>query len=280
MSTKYSQPVTVAQEYYNSSDADTFYFTIWGGEDIHIGLYQSEDEPIGEASRRTVVRMAETVGGLSSESRVIDLGAGYGGSARYLAHTFGAQVVALNLSEVENRKDREKNVKRGLDSLIDVVDGDFEQIPYEADTFDVVWSQDAILHSGNRKKVLEEVARIVKPGGSFVFTDPMMTDDCPREQLQPILDRLHLQTLGSPGFYRRTLTEVGFVEIGFEEHPEQLTRHYARVLDETERREEELAEVVSEEYISRMKTGLRHWVDGGEKGRLTWGIFNFRKREA
>ena len=46
----YSQAVRTAQEYYNSEDADTFYATIWGGEDIHIGLYESEDEPIADAS--------------------------------------------------------------------------------------------------------------------------------------------------------------------------------------------------------------------------------------
>mgnify|MGYP006302545169 FL=1 len=107
MSSNYSQPVSVAQEYYNSSDADTFYFTIWGGEDIHIGLYESEDEPIRDASRRTVERMARTLSSITKETRAIDLGAGFGGSARYLAETYGCSVVALNRSEVENQPDRE-----------------------------------------------------------------------------------------------------------------------------------------------------------------------------
>ena len=35
----YSTTVDTARDYYNSSDADRFYATIWGGEDIHIGLY-------------------------------------------------------------------------------------------------------------------------------------------------------------------------------------------------------------------------------------------------
>lgn len=278
MSSNYSQPVSVAQEYYNSSDADTFYFTIWGGEDIHIGLYESEDEPIRDASRRTVERMAQTLSSIAKETRAIDLGAGFGGSARYLAATYGCRVVALNLSEVENQRDRTMNQERGLDHLIDVVDGDFEQLPYDADTFDVVWSQDAILHSGNRPKVLEEVARVIKPGGELVFTDPMMTDDCPDDVLQPILDRLHLSTLGSPGFYRETLGSLGFDELGFEEHADQLARHYARVLAETEAQEATLSAAVSEDYLRRMKKGLRHWVEGGKNGYLTWGIFHFKKR--
>ncbi|MEE4331380.1 MAG: SAM-dependent methyltransferase, partial [Wenzhouxiangella sp.] len=75
----YSEVVETAREYYNSSDADNFYFHIWGGEDIHIGLYQSDEEPIADASRRTVRRMAELAGDLGPQTRVLDLGAGYGG---------------------------------------------------------------------------------------------------------------------------------------------------------------------------------------------------------
>src|SRR5665811_603743 len=88
-----------ARDYYNSSDADNFYFTIWGGEDIHIGLYDHPEEPIFDASRRTVQQMASLLEGLGENSRVLDIGSGFGGASRYLAKNFGCRVVALNLSE-------------------------------------------------------------------------------------------------------------------------------------------------------------------------------------
>ena len=134
----YSEVVETAREYYNSADADNFYFHIWGGEDIHIGLYESDDEPIAEASRRTVRRMAELAGDLDADTRVLDLGAGYGGSMRYLAEQFGCRCVALNLSEVENERDREMNQKVGLSDRIDVVDGDFTSLDYP--TSRLIWS--------------------------------------------------------------------------------------------------------------------------------------------
>jgi sarcosine/dimethylglycine N-methyltransferase len=277
MNTDYSGAVGAARDYYNSDDADNFYATIWGGEDIHVGLYQSTDDSIFDASRRTVEAMASRLTGLSKDSKVLDIGAGFGGPARYLARTYGCKVVALNLSEVENQRDREMNKAQGLDQLVDVVDGSFEAIPYPDGTFDVVWSQDAILHSGQRVKVLEEVSRVLKSGGEFVFTDPMAADDCPPGVLQPILDRIHLETLGSPGFYRETAAKVGLEELSYEDHAQQLPEHYGRVLRETERQQERLQKVVSQDYIERMKKGLQHWVDGGNKGYLAWGIFHFRK---
>ncbi|WP_292484853.1 class I SAM-dependent methyltransferase [Methanohalobium sp.] len=277
MSESEKTAVDKAQEYYNSNDADNFYFTIWGGEDIHVGLYQSEDEPIFDASRRTVERMASKINNLNKNSKILDIGAGYGGAARYLARNYGCQVVALNLSEVENERDSKMNEEQALDHLITVVDGSFENLPYPDDSFDVVWSQDSILHSNEREQVIKEVARVLKSGGDFIFTDPMQTDDCPEGVLQPILDRIHLESLGSPGFYRKSAKKYGMKEMEFEEHTSQLPTHYGRVLKETKRREDELSKVVSQEYINNMKQGLQHWVNGGNSGYLTWGIFHFSK---
>ena len=273
---KQAEALNVARDYYNSGDADNFYSTIWGGDDIHIGIYESEEERIRDASRRTVEKMAARLEELGEGSRVLDLGAGYGGPARFLANNYGCRVVALNLSEVENERNRAMNEDRGLDHLVEVVEGSFEEVPYEDDRFDVVWSQDAILHSAEREKVFAEAARVLKHGGQFVFTDPMKADECPDEVLQPILDRIHLDSLGSPDYYRQIAGEVGLREVDFEDHTEHLPTHYARVLQETEQREEELSAVVSQDYLRRMKKGLGHWIEGGRRGHLTWGIYHFR----
>ncbi|MGH8500972.1 MAG: methyltransferase domain-containing protein [Gammaproteobacteria bacterium] len=281
MAVSYADASTnTARDYYNSRDADNFYYFVWGGEDIHVGVYESEQEPIADASRRTVERMAARLSRLNAQSGVLDIGAGFGGSMRYLARTFGCHGVALNLSEAENARNREMNAEQGLASQIEVVDGSFEDIDYPDASFDVVWCQDAILHSGRRGRVLEEVARVLKPGGEFVMTDPMQADDCPPNVLQPILDRIHLETLGSPGFYRDTMTALGLHDLGYQDHRQQLVTHYARVLQELESQEDRLVRgrMVSAEYIDRMKKGLTHWVEGGRKGYLAWGIFHFRKQ--
>ena len=273
----YSQTVDTARDYYNSSDADRFYATIWGGEDIHVGIYETDTDTIFDASRRTVEKMAALVFGLESKTRVLDIGSGYGGSARYLAKTFGCQVGCLNLSEVQNKRNRELNRMQGMSLAINVVDGSFEDIPLPDSGVDVAWSQDAILHSGNRKRVLEEVYRVLAKGGQFIFTDPMQSEKCPTKTLQPILDRIHLDSLGSVSFYRQVASELGFKEIQILDLSQHLAAHYARVLKEIEANHNNLIRVCSEDYIQKMKVGLQHWVDGGQAGHLTWGILHFQK---
>ncbi len=275
----YSGAVETARTYYNSDDADNFYYLVWGGEDIHIGLYDSPDGDISEASRKTVETMADQIEA-TGKLRVLDVGAGYGGAARYLAKTRGWEVVALNLSEKENERDREMNKEQGLDHLIEVVDASFEDIPFPDAGFDVVWSQDAILHSGDRAKVVAEIARVLKPGGEFIFTDIMEAEGTPKDVLQPVYDRIHLSSLGSLKFYKEEGQKNGLELVGFLDHHAQLPTHYQRVHNVTQKMQDDLIGQgkISAEYIERMKTGLKNWVKAGRQGYLDWGILHFKKK--
>jgi sarcosine/dimethylglycine N-methyltransferase len=277
MTDAYSAVVETARTYYNSEDADNFYFHVWGGEDIHIGIYDRPDEAIADASRRTVERMAALVPGLGPDTRVLDMGAGYGGAARWLAGQLGCRITALNLSERENARHREMNRAQGLDHLIEVVDGSFETVPSPDGRYDLVWSQDAILHSGRREQVIAEASRVLRPGGHFVFTDPMQADDCPPGVLEPVLARIHLDSLGSIDAYRATAARHGLEPMDVLEMTENLVTHYRRVREELVHARGSLAGKVSDAYVDRMIAGLGHWVDAGTSGYLRWGILHFKK---
>lgn len=276
MSTTRSNAVAQAEAYYDSPDADSFYFTIWGGEDIHIGMYKDDKEPIVDASHRNDETLASMLKDITADTVVLDIGSGYGGAARHLARTFGCTVICVNISEKQNGLNRELNAKAGLDGRIKVLHGDFENIPVEAGSVDVVWSQDAILHSGNRPRVLDEVRRVLKPGGQFIFTDPMQADDCPQGVLQPILDRIHLETLGSFGFYDSELSTRGFEKVEVVEMTHQLRRHYWRVGEELKANYDRLTKGASTTYLDNMLTGLERWVEGADKGWLDWGVMHYR----
>lgn len=276
MQNNLSTAETVAETYYDSSDADHFYETVWGGEDIHIGLYQDTND-IRDASRKTVAAMADYLQTLGKDSRVIDLGAGYGGSARYLAKLAGCKVTCLNISEVQNSRNRELNMEQGLDDLIQVHHGSFEEIPCEDASFDIVWSQDSFLHSSRKDQVMDEINRVLVPGGELIFTDPMQADDCPEGVLQPVYDRLNLESMGSFAWYRKALTERGFREETMVSLTPQLRNHYANVKKELESRYDELVKSISSDYMDRMIKGLENWVSAADSGYLAWGILHFRK---
>jgi sarcosine/dimethylglycine N-methyltransferase len=276
MTAVHSEVVRTAREYYNSDDADAFYYNVWGGEDIHIGLYRCAGERIAIASERTVSTMAARLHRLDAQSHVVDLGAGYGGAARWLAARTGCRVTCVNLSETQNARNRALNEAAGLAKRIEVLDASFEDVPCPTDGFDVVWSQDSILHSGERARVLREIDRLLKPGGEVIFTDPMQADDCPDGVLAPVLERIHLDSLGSIAFYRQQALELGWHEVAVMPMTNELVSHYTRVREELVGRRAELLESVSSAFLERMVRGLGHWIDAGRRGYLAWGILHFR----
>ena len=268
--------VDKAQDYYNSTPADEFYFKIWGGEHIHVGIYNHSKESIKDASPRIVHLMASKLK-LNFDTKLLDLGSGYGGAARYLTKKYGCQVTCLNLSETQNERNESLNKKNRLDHLITVMEGNFEDIPFSDNSFDVVWSQDAIVHSGNREQVLSEVDRVLMETGDFIFTDLMQTYDCPKSVLKPVLERIHLDSLGSFGFYVEQARKLDVKEIRVQDLSEHLTTHYQRVMEETIDRYDEMVETCGKEYIDKMIQGLKHWVEAGENEYLSWGIIHMDK---
>lgn len=267
----------IAEEYYDSEDADGFYSAIWGGEDLHIGVYENTRD-IREASDAIVDRMAAMLPNLNAESRILDIGSGYGGSARRLVSTFGCYATCLNISEIQNDTNRLKTRRAELTDRITVVHGAFESIPQPDASFDVVWSQDAILHSDQRASVLAEVWRVLKPGGYFLFTDPCQADDVPDDVLQPVYDRLQLNSLASFRFYREAALALGFGLVTQDDLTANLRTHYDRVREELESQYDALQiKGISTKYLDEMVIGLKNWVSAADQGYLAWGVHLLHK---
>ncbi|KAL8743538.1 MAG: hypothetical protein Q9190_004119 [Brigantiaea leucoxantha] len=266
----------IAESFYDNAATHTFYSTLWGGEDIHIGIYSRDSSDIRSASHHSEVYMASCLSKSPTQfTRILDLGSGFGGAARYLASTFGCRVTCLNLSEVQNTYNRQKNKEQGLEHLIEVVKGNYEDTKLQAHAYDVVWSQDAFLHSRNRAALVREMERLlIKEGGEVVFTDNMAGENADPNVLEPVLRRLQVNNLETVKGYRKMLEEMGFQNLAFEDLSENLAKHYQKVLDElVDRREELIGEgKMDGEALDRVKEGLNGAVTAAKTSHYVWGV--------
>ena len=105
----------------------------------------------------------------------------------------------------------------------------------------------------------------------------MQADDCPDGVLQPVYDRLNLESMGSFKFYRKILTSLGFTENRTVDLTPQLRNHYHFVRQDLLGRYDELVAIISQEYMDNMIMGLENWVVAADKGYLAWGILHFTK---
>ena len=270
--------INITKEHYDNKENDAFYFDIWGGENIHIGFYKKPEDSIKEASRNTVWTMVRKLKPIKKNQRILDIGAGYGGAARLLAEKYGCKIDCLNLSEVENERNRKMNKDAELEELVSVTDGNFEKLPFERETFDLVWSQDALLHSNKKEKVFREVARVLKPEGRFIFTDLMQTEDCPKNALKEVLAPLSLKKLGSIKLYEKLARKADLERVIIAKRPAQLINHYKKVLEALDEQHTTIVKKLNEEFVDKMRTNVQLWIDAGEKEYVTWGILQFQKR--
>jgi len=109
--------------------------------------------------------------GIGKGTRVVDFCAGLGGPARYLAHRYGADVTGIELTPARVRGAEQLTGLVGLQQNARVFEGDVLQVPLPDASYDVVMSQEALLHVPDKRRTLLEAFRILKPQGRIAFTD-------------------------------------------------------------------------------------------------------------
>ena len=108
---------------------------------------------------------------IQPEDRVLDIGAGLAGPARMLAATPGCQVECIDLSQDYCVAAMLLNRLTGLEDRIGVNVGSALDIPFAANSFDVVWMQNVGMNISNKQRLYEEINRVLKPGGRFAFQE-------------------------------------------------------------------------------------------------------------
>ncbi|GIE35041.1 SAM-dependent methyltransferase [Actinoplanes italicus] len=107
------------------------------------------------------------------QKKILELGAGAAAASRWLRQQ-GAEPVAMDLSAGMLRHAREAGDRSGV--RIPLVQADAMALPFPADTFDIVCTAfGAIPFVADSGAAMREVARVLRPGGSWVFsvTHPM-----------------------------------------------------------------------------------------------------------
>ena len=110
-------------------------------------------------------------GKINELTHVLDLCCGLGGPARYLAHHYGCQVTGVDMNTdrldgavrlTERTKLQDRVVFHHANAL---------QTGLADETFDVIVSQEAFCHIPDKKTLIAECVRLLKPGGRIVYTD-------------------------------------------------------------------------------------------------------------
>lgn len=215
-------PPRVARHY---DEVDPFYRRLWG-EHLHHGLWERGDESAEEAVVALALRVAGAAG-LTPRSRahVVDIGCGYGGTARLLHERFGAAVTGVTLSRVQHAH-AASMTPEGAD--VRYVLGDWLESGLPAHTFDAAIAIESTEHMEDKPAVFAEAARVLRRGGRLVVCAWLASPDAtPRQRrhlLEPIVVEGRLAALDPAVAYAGWLRGAGFEDVRAEDLSAKVSR--------------------------------------------------------
>ena len=150
---------------------------------------------------------------ITSGSRVADFCAGLGGTVRYLAFKYGADVTGIELTRSRVAGAEELTRRVGLQDKARVIEGNVMSVPLDDDTMDAVVSQEAFCHVPDPGQALSEAFRILKNEGRLAFTDWIANEPLSNDDAKLMWDGMSIQPLRSIPEYRHIVESVGFKDI-------------------------------------------------------------------
>jgi ubiquinone/menaquinone biosynthesis C-methylase UbiE len=108
----------------------------------------------------------------TNNSVVLDYGCGIGNSLEQVVNFKPKKITGIDISEISIEK-----AKKNFDAYtkIELLVDNCEKTKFEENTFDIVYGT-GILHHLNFEICLDEIQRILKPGGRFLFIEPLGTN--------------------------------------------------------------------------------------------------------
>ncbi|MGK7871656.1 class I SAM-dependent methyltransferase [Falsiroseomonas sp. E2-1-a20] len=99
--------------------------------------------------------------------RVLDIGGGIGGPARWLAARFGCHVTSVDLTPEFCRAAEALNAATGLSERVRVVEGGATDLPFGAGEFDRAYSENVAMNVPDKVRFYSEALRVLRLGGLF-----------------------------------------------------------------------------------------------------------------
>src|SRR6266550_5379908 len=108
-----------------------------------------------------------------AQGHVLEIGVGTGLNLPH--YPPGDELVAADPSEPMLRRARRRAAETGRD--VTFVEAPAEQLPFEDDSFDTVVSMLVLCTVENQRRALQEVRRVLRPSGQFLFSEHVRSDD-------------------------------------------------------------------------------------------------------
>lgn len=167
----------------------------------------------------------------NSHSKLLDIGCGLGGAARYIATHCGSQITGIDLTQEYVQTGNELCKWVNLSHLITLQHGSALTLPYANNAFNGAYMLHVGMNIANKQQLFNEVYRVLSPNSTFAIYDIMLNEglndrindslndeqsalsySSPYSMAYPVPWATNENTskLNTPQQYQQALTQAGF----------------------------------------------------------------------
>ena len=183
----------------------------------------------GQAATLELAQLA----GMGAGMRVLDIGSGLGGPARTLAQHYGCKVTGLDLTEEFCRVATMLTEMCGMQKQVSFRHGNALDMPFDDNSFDLVWTQQAGMNIEDKLRLYQEVNRVLAIGGRLVFQEVLCGPETPLRLPVPWASEAGLSFLLPPDTIRDLLAKAGFREMIWHDVTAQYKDEYRKLAAQT-----------------------------------------------
>ena len=147
---------------------------------------------------------------INEKTKILDIGSGIGGPARYIANQTGAEITAIELQSDQNNLAKDLTKKCGLSNKVNHICGDILDYDFKNQTFDAVVSWLTLYHITNHEILLKKLFDLLNPNGFFYtedITSRINLSDADRKEIKKEIYGIHLPYFDN---YISNLEQNGF----------------------------------------------------------------------
>lgn len=169
--------------------------------------------------------------GVQSGMEILDIGSGIGGPARTLAASCDCHVTGIDLTEEFVAAAKELSARVGLAGKNTFVVGSALELPFDDGEFDLVWLQHVNMNIPDKRTLLAEARRTLRPGGKIAFYEILAASDGAHpEYPAPWASHREISFLETGDTIRALAREVGLREDSWRDVTELSAQWFATML--------------------------------------------------
>ncbi len=234
------------------------------GEEIHAGGVEQTDYLAAKAG----------IDGSDTKLTLLDVCSAIGGPARHLAERYGVSVIGVDITPEMIEEAQKRTAGKPYVDRIEYRLGSALDLPAHAHSIDVVWGQDAWCYVRDKQRLIEEAARVLKPGGTLAFTDwiwgPVQASTAEADFLMAFMVFPDLQTLEG---YARLIRAAGLQM----KEQEDLSFGFAQRLDEylvtLKQNKEAIVAGFGNDLYTKAEEGILAWSKAAYERKVGRGLW-------